>query len=112
MVSANTYLTCSDLLVPSQLWTILQIDQRLAVNPNAICVRFAERPEKLLALNAANVKRVADLYGTNPQAWIGQKLKVYCLVTASPDDVAHSLGVCAPEQSPFDSLVDSAVSLC
>lgn len=102
MISINSYLTCSDLPKPTQVWTILQIDQRMAGNSNEIGIRFSECPEKLLILGAVDAQRVSSLYGPNSQPWVGQKLKVYCLVTASPDMASEAIGVCGPNQSPLE----------
>ena len=102
----GSFLTHLDLPLPQQTWTIGKADEQLVGTDRKICLGFAEFPAKALGLNNTNLRRVADLYGTDGSNWIGKSLLVYRSACDYQGQRKLCVRVCGPQQSPPDPLCD------
>ena len=98
-----------DLLRVCMLMTIGKVDQQLvgqgANADEKICITFNEST-KPLALNKTNLKRVAAVYSTDANQWIGKQLMVYRSVTTFGKETKLCVRVCGPTQAPPDVICD------
>ena len=106
----GNFLTHLDLPQPYQVWSINTVDQQLVgqgkTAEQKICVTFSEHA-KPLALNKTNLKRIAELYGTDANAWIGKQMLVYRSNTTFGNDTVLCVRVCGPAQAPPDVICDA-----
>ena len=106
----GNFLSQVDLQQPVQLWTIGKVDQQLVgqgqTADQRVCVTFAEFPSKPLALNKTNLKRVAELYTVDANAWIGRQVQVYRTTTDFAGRTTLCVRVCGPTQAPPEPLCD------
>lgn len=106
----GNFLTHLDLPQPNQVWSIGTVDQQLVgqgkTAEQKICITFGEH-HKPLAMNKTNLKRIAALYSTDANAWIGKQLLVYRSRTTFGNETVLCVRVCGPTQAPPDALCDA-----
>ncbi|MCE9552869.1 MAG: hypothetical protein K8T91_05775 [Planctomycetes bacterium] len=102
----GSVLTQLDLLQPCQVWTIGQVKQQLVGTDPKIAVTFVEFSSKPLALNKINLRRLAQLYGTHADNWVGKPLVVYRSMTSYQGQSMPCVRVCGPQQVPPDLICD------
>ena len=105
----GNYLSHVDLQQPYQVCTIGNVDQQLVGQGQAaeqkICVTFNEY-SKPLALNKTNLKRIAGLYTTDANAWIGKAVLLYRSTTDFAGKITQCLRLCGSTQAPPDQICD------
>ncbi len=105
----GNYLTQFDLQLPQQVWQIagatLQVVGQGASADEKVCVKFSEHA-KPLALNKTNLKRIADLYGTDTDGWIGKPLRLYRAQAQFQGDIVLCVRVCDPKKAPPEPVFD------
>lgn len=94
---------------PWQLMTITNVDQQMVgqgqTAEQKICLHFSESA-KPLGLNRTNLRRVAELFGTQSTAWIGQQLLVYRSTTSFQGKAMLCVRLCGAQQAPPDPICD------
>lgn len=105
----GSFLSQTDLVQPYQLMSIRQVDERLVGPPSnaeqKICLTFSGQ-SKPLGLNRTNLKRIAELYGTDTDHWINQKLLVYRSTTSYGGKPMLCVRVCGPQAAPPEAICD------
>jgi len=102
---SGNFLTHLDLPAPLQVWTIQSAAPQLVGTDKKICISFAEHP-KPLGCNKTNLTRIAELYGTNADAWRGRQLQVYRSTTSYSGKVLQCIRVCGPGQVTPEAVCD------
>ena len=74
---SGNFMTHLDLPLPSQVWTINQVEQLLVGTDQKICVTFTEFPSKPLGLNKVNLRALVAAYSTDSNTWIGRQLELF-----------------------------------
>ena len=107
----GSLMTHTDLPQPYQVGTITKVEQRLVGQgqqaETKICCTFQELPQKALGLNKTNLRRIAELYGTDASQWQGKQLLVYRSATEFQGQRKLCVRVCGSQQSPADTVCDA-----
>jgi hypothetical protein len=104
---SGNFLTHLDLPLPLQVWTIQSAAPQLVGTDQKICISFAEFPAKPLGCNKTNLTRVAELYGTNADGWIGKQMQVYRSTTSYSSKVMRCIRLSRPGQATPDPACDA-----
>lgn len=102
----GSVVTQLDLPQACQVWSIGQVKQQLVGTDPKIAVTFVEFPNKPLALNKINLRRLAQLYGTNADNWVGKPVMIYRSMTSYQGQSMPCVRVCGPQQGPPDLICD------
>jgi hypothetical protein len=108
---SGNFLTHLDLPQPCQVWTIQSAAPQLVGTDQKICISFAEFPSKPLGCNKTNLTRVAELYGTQADAWAGRQVQVYRSTTSYSGKVMQCIRLCGPGQVTPEPVCDAQDNL-
>jgi hypothetical protein len=108
---SGNFLTHLDLPLPLQVWTIQSAAPQLVGTDQKICISFAEFPAKPLGCNKTNLTRIAELYGTNADGWIGKQMQVYRSTTSYSGKVMQCIRLAGPGQATPDPVCDAQGNL-
>jgi hypothetical protein len=72
----GSFLTHTDLLQSSQVWTIREVKEEMVGTDVKVVVYFAEH-QKGLGLNRINLRAITQDYGVNTNFWIGKPVELF-----------------------------------